>query len=239
MLRSHFGLLALAFLVACGTEDKGDGSVTVSAYGESFIEDGIPATDVDDGWAVEFTRFEVRLRDVTVAGIPIGISESIDLARPSSGAGHILGSARVPAGKHTGSSYTIAHVELEGRAVKGETIKTFHWVFDRPTHYSDCETTSEVLADQSTSFQITVHADHLLYDSLVADDPQLLFQALADADANNDGSITQAELAATDIGAYDPGSESGTNDLWAYLSALVATLGHVDGEGHCHAAFAP
>lgn len=34
-------------LAACG---DGEDTVRVTAYGESFIEDGIPASEMDDGW---------------------------------------------------------------------------------------------------------------------------------------------------------------------------------------------
>ncbi len=47
--------------------------------------------------------------------------------------------------------------------------------------------------------------------------------------------LTRAELEAAGIGAYDPGNAD-VDDLWAWLVAQSATLGHVDGEGHCDAA---
>jgi hypothetical protein len=59
---------------------------------------------------------------------------------------------------------------------------------------------------------------------------------MADADSNDDGEITQAELAESDIGSFDPGSEGDIDDLWSWLVAATRTLGHVDGEGHCEAA---
>lgn len=226
-------LSTLCILAACGSE--GEGTIIVRAYGESFVEDGIPASEVGDGWSVDFGRFEVSLRDVTVAGVPVEVPATIDLAAPSAGEGHELASALVPAGDHTGARFTIARVEIEGSATKGETTKTFHWVFARPTRYEACETTTTVREGERASFEITVHADHLFYDSLVSSEPQVLFQALADADVDADGIISPSELAAKDIGAYDPGSEGDVDDLWTWLDAQARTLGHVDGEGHCHA----
>lgn len=226
---------SLLILAGCGADDEGQGTVTVTAYGESFIEDGIPASETGDGWAVDFERFEVSVRDVTVAGAEISVPASVDLSAASSGAGHALGSAVVPAGSYAKGAFTLARVEVVGTATKGAQTKTFSWVFDQPTRYTDCETTTKVSDGGDAVFQITVHADHLLYDSAVSETPQVLFQALAAADADGDGAITQAELAATDIGAYDPGSEGGVDDLWRYLNILVRTVGHVDGEGHCDA----
>ncbi len=228
--------LALALLPPLAScADDGRGVVEVVAYGESFIEDGIPETEVADGWSVTFSRFEVGITDVVVAGRSVGVPATVDLAVGSSGAGHLLGSVEVPAGSHSGSSFTLTRVEVDGSATNGAETRTFSWVFDRAVHFDDCESTTVVGDGRTATFQITIHADHLLYDSLVAAEPMVLFQAIADADLDDDGVITQAELAATDIGSYDPGSAGGIDDLWAWLTAQVSTLGHVDGEGHCHA----
>jgi hypothetical protein len=70
------------------------------------------------------------------------------------------------------------------------------------------------------------------YDSFVAEEPALRFDPLAAADADADDVITMAELAATDIGAYDPGNLH-IDDFWSFLAAHAATIGHVDGEGFC------
>lgn len=224
-------------LWACGDEDdrQQTGAIEVTAYGESFIEKGIPASEMVDGWAVTFSHFKVRLTEVRVAGSEVEALTDLDLARPSSGAGHLLGSARVPTGQYTEPAFSLQRIEIHGSARSGSIAKTFQWVFDIAVRYEACETTTEVQADQTSPFQITIHADHLFSDSLVAEAPALRFQALADADADADGSITQAELSEADIGAYDPGSEGGIDNLWAWLNAQAGSLGHVDGEGHCDA----
>lgn len=225
-------LLCLSLLATgCGA---GEGTLSVTAYGESYIEDGMGAEVLDDGWAVTYSRFEVTISGVEAAEVAVPVSAPVDVAQPSSGAGHLLGSVTVAEGDHDNASFTIDRVEVDGSASQAGEAKTFHWVFDEPTHYTGCETTTSVVDGGEATFEITVHGDHLLYDSLVSDEPQLLFQALADADGDGDDEITQAELAAVDIGAYDPGSEGGIDDLWSWLSALGHTLGHVDGEGHCH-----
>jgi hypothetical protein len=237
--RPYFLLHALLLATACeGDQDAAagrEGTVIVTAYGESFIEDGIPADEVNDAWAIDFSRFELEVQNVHVAGVEVDVPEAVDVSDPSSGDGHELGSALVAAGHHTGSSFTIARVEVDGTATNGEKNKAFSWVFAEPTHYHECETTTSVGEGDTGTLQITVHADHLFYDSLVAEEPQILFQPLADVDTNDDGKITQEELAVTDIEAYDPGSEGGIDDLWMWLTAQSRTLGHVDGEGHCHA----
>jgi hypothetical protein len=110
--------------------------------------------------------------------------------------------------------------------------KTFAWEFTTPIVYADCETTTRVPDAGTGTFQVTVHADHLFYDSLVAEQPALGFDAIAAADLDFDDVITTDELAATGLAAYDPGNLP-IDDLWAFLSAQAATMGHVDGEGHC------
>jgi hypothetical protein len=95
--------------------------------------------------------------------------------------------------------------------------------------------------DSTTSAQLTIHGDHFFYDDLDAPNPNLAFDLIASADANNDGDITLAELAAIDITAqtrYQVGSRPITH-LRAYIEALTVNLGHIDGEGHCEAAEAP
>jgi hypothetical protein len=227
-----FGLL----LAACGAENApGTGTITVRAYGEAFIEEGIPAADVDDGWAIEFQRFSVSLKDIVVADVAVDDPKPVDVTKASDGKGQSVGSVSVPAGDHTGSSFTIERVQVEGSAEKDGTTKTFDWTFESPTHYSHCDTTTKVKTDGKATFQITVHADHLFYDSLVSTTPQLLFGSVAEADTNDDDKVTQAELAATDIGSYDPGNDDEIDDLWSFLLAQHRTLGHVDGEGHCEA----
>ncbi len=220
--------------LACSSSDE-EGTVAVTAYGESFIEDGIPASEMSDGWAIEFEHFEVTIEDVAVAGESLTDIDAVDLTENSSGDGHEIGTLLVPAGDHTNSSFAITRVDVEGQASKDDETKTFHWVFEHTTMYDECETTTAVEDGGSSTFQITVHADHLFYDSLVSSDPELVFDPLAAADEDDDGEITQDELENADLGALDPGSDDDIEDLWAYLNAQTRTLGHVDGEGHCHA----
>lgn len=239
LLTSLILALCLGALSACGDDDKdenkGEGTVQVTVWGEDYIEQGIPAGEMDDGWSVEFDKFIVTVSDVEVGGVAIATPEPLDIANDSGGQGHALGSGKVPAGTHDAPSFAVKKINLVGSATKGDVTKTFDWTFEQPTHYADCDTTTVVPADGEATLQITLHADHLFGDSLVSHDPAVVFQALADADADADGKITRAELEAADIGAYDPGNDSGIDNLWKFLVAQSQSLGHVDGEGHCHA----
>ncbi|PRQ06126.1 hypothetical protein [Enhygromyxa salina] len=222
-------LTAIAFTTAC---TGGEGELEVRAWGEEFIEEGIPATELADGWAVSFDRFEVELRDVSAAGVALPDPAPLDLAQPSEGMGQLIGRASVATGDHDDARFTIAAVEIEGRASKDGVEKTFAWSFDTAVEYSNCETLTQVSRDAVAQLQITVHADHLFYDSLVSEEPDLRFDAIAQADTDADGIVTQAELASAGLGAYDPGNLE-IDDLWGFVSAQAQTMGHVDGEGHC------
>jgi hypothetical protein len=219
-------------LLACG---DGEGRIRVTAYGESFIENGIPADAMNDGWAVAFDRFSVALADVKVATVAIEVPGEIDLSLASEGRGHELGSADVNDGSYGDAGFTLERLELAGAATRGAETKRFAWRLDVPTAYDACETRTTVPDGGVGTFQITIHADHLFYDSLVAEEPQVLFQPLAEADADADDELTQAELSARSIGAYDAGSEGNVENLWQWLLAAARTVGHVDGEGHCEA----
>ncbi|MGB1275610.1 MAG: hypothetical protein ACPG77_07660 [Nannocystaceae bacterium] len=229
--RSPSICIALAALLSSACT-SGDGTVEVRVYGESFVEDGIPAAAMDDGWEVQFDRFTVEVLDVTIAGVQAADLSPVDLTEPSDGAGHLLASVQAVAGTYSDATFTVGRIEVSGLATKAGTSKSFTWQFEQPTRYLGCEADVSVLDGASSTFELTIHADHLFYDSLVASEPQLLFQALADADQNNDGTIAWEELEQTGIGAYDPGN-TGVANLATWLQAHVTTLGHVNGEGHC------
>lgn len=226
------GCVAGVALSGCG--GGGEGMVEARVYGEGFIEEGIPATDLADGWDIQFSRFDVTVSDVVIAGVELPDGVTLDLSIPSNGEGQTLATALVPTGRHAGSSFVIRRVEVAGAASKGDESLGFDWVFDEPTLYENCETQTHVTSATPGVFQVTVHADHLFYDSLVSDEPELRFDALAEADADTNGEITAAELAAAGVGSYDVGNED-VDDLWSWLVAHSRTVGHVDGEGHCDA----
>jgi hypothetical protein len=224
----------LAAMLACACA-AGEGEVEVRVWGEAFLEEGIPAAVMADGWAIDFSRFEVELRGITVAGATLDDPEPLDIAQPSDGRGQFVGRVQVAAGVYEHPdhpSFALVRVQIEGVAEKDGVQKSFAWTFDAPVDYMNCEATTEVPRDGVGELQITVHGDHLFYDSLVSPASLLRFDPIAAADTDNDGEVTMAELAATDIGAYDPGNLD-IDDLWSFLSVHARTIGHVDGEGYC------
>ena len=87
----------------------------------------------------------------------------------------------------------------------------------------------------TATIQLTIHSDHLFYDSAVSSDPVLRFAEIALADADGDDAVTQAELAAfslNTLATHGVGSLD-IDNMWDYIHHMTTTLGHIDGEGHC------
>jgi len=228
----------LALLCAGGCGDEGGrGTLAVSVYGEPFIEEGIPASAVDDGWSVRFSSFRVELRAVEVGGARLLVGRDLELAAPSGGEGVAAGSLALPSGAHPALAYELGALRVAGEARhegRGE-VRRFDWLLDVPTRYERCALGLSLGSGEEARAELTIHADHLLYDSLVAEEPGLLFGPLAAADADGDGEVTRAELEAASVGALDVGSGGEVGDLWAWLRAQARTVGHLNGEGHCDA----
>lgn len=216
----------------CGST-SGEGTLQVTAYAESFVEEGIGADDMADGWSVAFERFDVSVANVSVAGVPVVVVSSVELTQPSAGTGQLLGEAQIPAGRYADASYELTRARVVGVASRGGQDKSFDWVFEERVRYSGCEALTQVRDSEASTLQLTFHADHLFGDSLVAEEPALRFQALADADANGDGRIELEELAASGLGAYDPGNDDEVQELRGWLRASARSMGHINGEAHC------
>lgn len=216
-------------LVGCGREE---GVVDVRVAGGTFIENGLSASDVDDGWSLDFERFAVTLENIGIAGELLPNPGERDLAQPSEGRGQELGAVAVEADDYGNPGFTVRVLDLSGTATKEGQTKAFSWRFERPTQYFRCGTVTRVPPGGTASFQIGFAAERLLANSLVANTPRYRFQPLADADVDGDGTLTQAELVLRGLGDYDPGEEDIT-ELWGWLEAQVRRMVRVDGEGEC------
>jgi hypothetical protein len=254
--------LVAVTLAACA---PGEGTLDVSVYGEEFIDETIPADVFVDGWTVTFDKFLVSVGDVALAqkGSAAEANEPrfqiFDLSHGSKGAGFPVTSATVGEGAYDDLGFRIApakdavagnasaddvtlmrsggfSVYAAGKAERAGTTKVFTWGFATNTHYTRCESTAVVGAGETAASQLTIHGDHLFYDDLFAAEPNVAFDLIAAADADADGVVTPAELAATDIRAladYQVGDLTHIVDLWAFIEQQTTTLGHIDGEGHC------
>ena len=159
-------------------------------------------------------------------------AQSFDLTDASAGTGQLIASLTLPTGVYNDLEFVLHIASVSGAATKDGEVKTFDWTFEQSTRYGTCEEQVIVAAAGGTTTEITVHADHLFYDSLVSEEPNVLFQALADADLDQDGAISQQELSTADISAYDPGSTATVPSLWGGYSHR-ASRPHINGEGHC------
>ncbi len=136
---------------------------------------------------------------------------------------------------------------VSGTATKADVVKNFAWGFAIGTRYNECHSEQDgrdeagviVTNNASLDAQLTTHGDHLFYDRLQASpDPaiatSLRFDALASADANDDGEVTLEELDAKplDVRLYDP-SGLGAATHGAFVTSLARTVGHFRGEGEC------
>ena len=255
-------LLILSALLATSCADDARGELAVTIYGEDFIEDTIPAADTD-GWQITFSKFLIVVDQIEAKGVSIQAPHAFDLTKKSSGQGHMVHlltgledgpikplSYRVspPSGPLTMGDASAADklllsqrklsLYVQGQAVKGQDTKTFTWEFDSATTYSGCQTTATIKGGQRAMSQLTIHADHFFYDDLVSEEPAVAFGLIAQADADGDGQVTRAELEASDITAqerYQVGNRTDIKNLWQFIAAQTATLGHIDGEGHCDA----
>lgn len=136
-------------------------------------------------------------------------------------------------------------VYVEGAAFRGEEVKRFAWGFDRETHYSACRGEEDgvereglvVKRSAEVTIELTIHGDHPFYDRLRAAsgvETALRFDAIAEADLDDDGEVTLEELdeAVLDVTRYDP-SPFGATTLGEFVSELIRTIGHYRGEGEC------
>ena len=252
--------LCTLLLSSCG-DDEGVGTYEIRIYGEEFIEDEIPAEETD-GWTITFSKFLVVVSDISASGAQthsVSGAQVFDLTLSSDGQGHLIEMFTSATGAISSFEYQIApattaaagnaeasdvltmtdngySVYAEGTATNGTATKTFAWGFTTDTTYTDCDTTASIPEGGVASSVITIHADHLFYDDLQDEEPNVAFDLIASSDTDTDDQVTQAELQALDITSQTryQGGGSEVEDLWAFISALTATLGHIDGEGHCH-----
>jgi hypothetical protein len=251
-------LPSLALLLGACAEDPGQSTLRVTAYGEEFIEDRIPADVLVDGWEIDFHRFLVAISEVEADGEPLAGAFVIDLTQASGGEGHELGTLRLPAEGNASLAFRVAPVSeatpvsatdddvstlvdagaslwVEGQATKAGQTVSFGWPFTTDTRYVECRSTAVLVEGQEAHSQLTIHADHLFYDDLDSEEPNVAFDLVAAADVDMSGEVEAEELRALDItgeSRYQVGSRDIT-DLWGFIAAQTGTLGHIDGEGHC------
>ncbi len=231
-------LALLPLLVACGSGDW-----VVTTWGEEYIEEGIPSTGFVDGCEAVFDTFTVNITqaallngDGEVAGAVQAGAFELTQAGPQT-----VGSAAVPATHYDTARFEISpdggpSVRAAGQLTCGAESVSFDWSFQTATTYLCAPADLTVPAGGEVGTELTVHGDHFFYDGLEDPDASLRGQPIVDADADGDGVVTIDELSAVPVAGlgYAVGQYSEVTDLGAFITFLTRTLGHVDGEGHCH-----
>lgn len=266
-------------LSACSA--AGNGSVTLYASGEEAAVDGYPAGDIAfaDGWTMEFDHVLVAVGNVFLGDEEIAGDQMIvdlhngrtelfteeGLAPQRYDVGYSLvvpALSAFPQGpvdaEAMGRMRTAgASLYIEGTATHpthGEY--TFEIMVPRTVVASECEqadgTLGVVIPESGhVEGEITVHLDHLFFDSATAEDPDLRFEAWAAA-AGADRHVTMDDLATQDLAdligvgggplmdgtelvAYEPPATGlAAANLREHVIAQAMTLPHWVGEGHCN-----
>lgn len=230
-------LLLIPFTLLFSACDSGaeDTTLRVAAWGEDFIEEGIPVETFVDGWRVDFESFTVTISGVDADGEPLPGTFTVDLAEASGGIGHDLGTLEVPASGTPLVSWTVEGFAVRGSATKSDVTKAFDWTFQTDARYVECDTGTPLSADEVTDVFLTVHGDHLFFDDLESEEPNVAFELIAESDMDDDGIVTMEELERQDITTevrYQVGNR-GIDDLRGFIEAQARLVGHINGEGHC------
>ena len=229
------------FLISFGAVDVrgADGEVAVSST-EKYVAD-LHANDaslpVMDGLAArrwERFSYEISPPDATTKGIGAVEDSYIQM---------------MMAGKF--------NYWAEGTATRGADSVEFAWGIVSATKNADCtngldDTDGVVIrSNTTTEAEITIHVEHLFWDTLGSENASLRFDALA-AVAGADKKVATDELASQSLAnlkdangmplkdesgmpvVYNPGSVPlKTQDLLGFIQASSASMGHLNGEGLC------
>jgi hypothetical protein len=142
---------------------------------------------------------------------------------------------------------------IEATAHSAERDVELRWGFPLAIDVLHCEngldgTDGIVVRDNAvTSSEITIHLDHLFFDSYATEEPALRFDAMAAmtpagrplmlGDLRGQENLSDLKsLTGVPLGlAYDPGSafHPVPKNLEEYVIAAAETTGHWNGEGHC------
>ncbi len=240
--------MALFVLSGCG----GSGTLTLTTWGEAYIEEALPASEFEDGYTVHFTRFNVTIADFALAtrtgetGPRLRAPFTVDVATKGPHTVEVF--EEVEARKWDAVSWAIAPataganaLEVAGTLSKDGVARTFAWNFALDTAYTDCSNDDlgegvTLAAGAEETVELTIHGDHLFYDDLQSPDAKLRGQAIFEA-GESDGDISLADLSAVPLTSL-PSTQYGTggasvDDLGQFVSALARTVGHFRGEGEC------
>jgi hypothetical protein len=161
MSRIHVIPLVL-LATACGSP----GNVTFTTWGESFIEQKIPAETFADGWEIKYSKFFVTIEEITVANHdgkvaakqstpklfdvhkagPVNIEtfssldpEEWDAVSYAIGPSSAVVSGNVDAADVDFMKEHGYSIYLEATVTKGAVTKSYKWGFSTDTLYQQCQ----------------------------------------------------------------------------------------------------
>jgi hypothetical protein len=138
-----------------------------------------------------------------------------------------------------------------GGACAPATQIEFSFCIPAPIAFESCQSSDgmpgiSVTAGGTTSGAFTIHGDHLWFNAFPTGGEGTIerrAQWIADADTNQDGTVTQAELEAIDAAQLFTsarhyslaGAPAGiiVDTAWDFVIAQATTQGHFQGEGEC------
>jgi hypothetical protein len=140
---------------------------------------------------------------------------------------------------------------IEGRVERPEKPVSFVLKVALNATYSDCESNGQpgiaVSADGTSTATITLHGDHLWFNTLARGDETTITryaQWLVDADTDGDGKVSAEDLASVTAEKVFPsakgynlsGGPIAVSTALDFVKAQLATQGHLNGEGECSTA---
>lgn len=164
---STFATLSLftSLLAGCG---GGTGGVQFDTWGEEYIEEAIPASELEDGWEIRFSKFLINIGHVTVADaegtIGAKMEGTILFDHKLSGEKPVFTADELEAKRWESVSFQVpvadasaelsegvtqadkdllidakASMYVAGSATRGGVTKTFAWAFPASTEYGQCK----------------------------------------------------------------------------------------------------
>jgi len=240
-------VLPLVLLAACAQADL---PMNFVAWGEDAAAEGIPASAFVDGWEVTFSEVAIGFGHIHLTnpnnGNEFAESDEEQVVELAGEASPVAMRAINTVSGRQDLTFELSEIEagethhFVGEGTLGDQTVGFNLHFDVPVVYDLCTNGADgsqgIVGEENGTVELTAHLEHLFFNSLGTEEAQLAFQAIADADANMDGTVTNDELAAVsvdDIGYETSGADvANLDEFIAY--ALIPAI-HLNGGGVCRA----
>jgi hypothetical protein len=163
-------LVLIATILVMNVGCAGEGRLSLTTWGEEFIEEGLPAEAFADGWSVTFSKFLVVFAEARVAdddgSAAIALDDAVVVDLVPGGPVTLVTAERVLARRYNAVEVVIApstsavaagaeaadvafmteggwSVHVEGRAARDANEATFAWSFATATRAQGCQTVGD------------------------------------------------------------------------------------------------